>query len=115
MSAHLNVKNHVCGLCGKSFFRKEYLTGHLIQHGGAVAEGLSGRKRASTFKPRPSVFNQTPTVIKRKRSSLEDLVADREEEVCAEIVYFGPITVFFFTTFHDIYCTPHKYSFGVST
>ena len=57
MSVHLNVKNHVCGLCGKSFYRKEYLTGHLIQHGGAVAEGLVSRKTRTTYKPRPSVFN----------------------------------------------------------
>jgi hypothetical protein len=58
MSSHLNIKNHVCGLCGKSFYRKEYLTGHLIQHGGAAAEGLVPRKqRPSQFKPRPSVFN----------------------------------------------------------
>lgn len=80
MSAHLNVKNHVCGLCGKSFYRKEYLTGHLIQHGGVMAEGLTQRKRASTFKPRPSVFNQTPTVIKRKAGSVEDLIMEREDD-----------------------------------
>ncbi|XP_069124864.1 uncharacterized protein [Argopecten irradians] len=40
LSFHLNVKYHLCGVCGKSFFRKEYLTSHLAQH-----QGLSGVKK----------------------------------------------------------------------
>lgn len=80
MSAHLNVKNHICNLCGKSFYRKEYLTGHLIQHGGTVAEGLSGRKKASQFKPRPSVFNHVPSGIKNKQEATDDIILDRDED-----------------------------------
>ncbi|XP_045192261.2 axoneme-associated protein mst101(2)-like [Mercenaria mercenaria] len=35
MSIHLNMKNHVCPVCGKSFSRKEYLSCHLALHYGA--------------------------------------------------------------------------------
>ena len=88
MSTHLNIKNHVCGLCGKSFYRKEYLTGHLIQHGGAAAEGLVPRKqRPSTFKPRPSVFNVAHGLKRFKTEGgteeYEELPDDATEEgVC---------------------------------
>ncbi|XP_052263252.1 uncharacterized protein LOC127866613 isoform X2 [Dreissena polymorpha] len=79
MSTHLNVKNHVCGLCGKSFYRKEYLTGHLVQHGGVAAEGLARRSSRTTFKPRPSVFNQ--------ESSLGDGKSGEEvDDIDAEII-----------------------------
>lgn len=83
MSSHLNIKNHVCGLCGKSFYRKEYLTGHLIQHGGAAAEGLTPRKqRPSTFKPRPSVFHTPGYEIKRVK--VEGEAGDEEYEEMQE-------------------------------
>lgn len=80
MSSHLNIKNHVCGLCGKSFYRKEYLTGHLIQHGGTAAEGLTPRKtRPSSFKPRPSVFNSAGYEIKSMKQEGDSDVEEFEE------------------------------------
>ena len=81
----MGVKNHTCNLCGKSFYRKEYLTGHLLQHGGAAAEGISKRPRASTFKPRPSVFAQS---YQDKSEKGEETVVDTEQVRVVVILFF---------------------------
>ena len=44
MSHHMGVKNHICDLCGKAFYRKEYLTSHQAQHAGLTIE-MAKRKR----------------------------------------------------------------------
>ncbi|XP_033754090.1 uncharacterized protein LOC117337267 [Pecten maximus] len=67
MSFHMNVKYHLCGVCGKSFFRKEYLTSHLAQH-----QGLSGVRK----------------VVKRRESSKSEL---KDEVIRVE--HIGPSVV----------------------
>lgn len=78
MSSHMGVKNHVCGLCGKGFFRKEYLNGHLLQHGGEASEGIARKTRPSSYKPRPSVFNA------QYGSKSEDGDVSQDQEIVVE-------------------------------
>ena len=45
MSHHMGVKNHVCELCNKGFYRKEYLTSHMAQHSGIPGYTLEPSKK----------------------------------------------------------------------
>lgn len=77
MSSHMGVKNHVCGLCGKGFFRKEYLNGHLLQHGGEASEGIVRKSRPSSYKPRPSVFSSQYGL---KHDDGQEIVVEKDED-----------------------------------
>ncbi|KAL5018563.1 hypothetical protein ScPMuIL_004285 [Solemya velum] len=67
-SHHLNVKNHICPYCGKTFFRKEYLNSHLSQH-----TGESKHKR------------QYPPKLKIIPQLKEEVVMEEEEPVLNEV------------------------------
>ncbi|KAK3575829.1 hypothetical protein CHS0354_015581 [Potamilus streckersoni] len=74
LSHHMGVKNHVCDLCGKCFYRKEYLTCHMQQHrGGAdVVKGRKSRYRNST--------GTSVTAVKEERDSEEEEAFESDHE-----------------------------------
>ena len=43
----MGVKNHMCDLCGKGFYRKEYLTSHLAHHSAGTGDRALKKQRAS--------------------------------------------------------------------
>ncbi|KAL3875891.1 hypothetical protein ACJMK2_033798 [Sinanodonta woodiana] len=66
LSHHMGVKNHVCDLCGKCFYRKEYLTCHMQQHRGG-ADVVKGRK--SRYR---NLTGANMTAVKEERDSEEE-------------------------------------------
>ncbi|XP_060076664.1 uncharacterized protein LOC132556298 [Ylistrum balloti] len=77
MSFHMNIKYHLCGVCGKSFFRKEYLTSHLAQHQGLSGVRKVTKKRESSLKAEPReevvhVEHIGPSVVQRHVQQLPE-------------------------------------------
>ena len=75
MSHHMGVKNHVCELCNKAFYRKEYLTSHMAQHSGYSVE-LAKKKRS----PR----GYKPFIKEEDQDGEEEEGQEEEEPVCKQ-------------------------------
>ena len=72
MSHHMGIKNHTCELCGKAFYRKEYLTSHMVQHAGYSLEVAKKKRSPRSYKPH--------TYVKMEEENLEEEAETREEE-----------------------------------
>ena len=108
MSHHMGVKNHVCDLCGKAFFRKEYLTSHKAQHAGLTIE-MAKRKRQEL-----RAAEQVSTSMHYVKEDVEEAQQERDgEEVSDETLYANKLLFIVLTCL--CYLVPRNPAFSAKT